>query len=49
MEIKKLNKSMTIIKTNKNKFSLYDNIYNNTNNNSLIIKNQVLNNSKNLN
>ena len=48
MEIKKLNKSMTIIKTNKNKFSLYDNIYNNTNNNSLIIKNQVLNNSKNL-
>ena len=47
VDLKKLNKSMTIIKNNNNNFSLYDNIYNNTNN-SILLKGQTFNNSKNL-
>ena len=48
IDIKKLNKSMTIIKNNNsNNLSLYENNYNNTNN-SFLFKKQALNNSKNL-
>ena len=49
INIKKLNKSMTLVKTNNtNNFPLYDNTsYNNTNN-SFLFKNSALNNSKNL-
>ena len=49
INIKKLNKSMTIVKTNNtNNFPLYDSTsYNNTNK-SFLFKNTVLNNSKNL-
>ena len=47
IDIKKLNKSMTIIKNNNKNNSLNDNTYNNTNN-SFLFKKQILNNSKNL-
>ena len=47
IDIKKLNKSMTIIKNNNKNNSLNDNSYNNTNN-SFLFKKQILNDSKNL-
>ena len=47
IDIKKLNKSMTIIKNNNKNNSLNDNTYNNTNN-SFLFKKQILNDSKNL-
>ena len=47
IDIKKLNKSMTIIKNNNKNNSLNDNSYNNTNN-SFLFKKQILNGSKNL-
>ena len=49
INIKKLNKSMTIIKNKKNNnFPLYDETYSNNTNKSFLLKKQMLNNSKNL-